>query len=41
LNYQTIDLTAPQDIVATVQLAVATDFLILEGFGAEVLYANG
>ena len=39
--YATINHTVQQDIVAIAQLAVATDYVILEGFGAEVLYTSG
>jgi len=41
ISYRVINHTVQQDIVGIAQLAVATDYLVLEGFGAEVLYANG
>jgi len=40
LSYQIIDLTIPQDIIAIARLTAATDYFVLEGFGAEVLYAD-
>ena len=41
LGQHATNLTVPKDIVVAAQIADATDFLVLEGFGAEVLYANG